>query len=148
MKNTIKTFSINGIGNINVSATMRGVCNGTKQFDGKHYIYNLKIWSEKGKMSVTFHDSRWNYEDGIKKMDEVSLVSAMDCVISDISMYLDDSIRYCYDENEDSALIKSVTNGCKREYERFAVVVGGKDNVCSAIEELAEQISECYNNLN
>lgn len=51
MKNTTIKFEVEGIGTINVSATMKGECKGTKQFNMKHYIYNLKIWSEHGSLS-------------------------------------------------------------------------------------------------
>ena len=141
MKNTTIKFELEGIGTINVSATMKGASKGTKQFNLPHYMYNLKIWSEHGKMSVTFHDSAWNYSNGVKHLDADALSGALDCILTDISMYLNDEIRGCYDEYEEASLLKRVENGCRREYEKFMVVVGGDENVWTAIQSLSEQIN-------
>ena len=141
MKNTTIKFEVEGIGIINVSATMKGESNGNKQFNLPHYMYNLKIWSEHGKMSVTFHDSAWNYSHNVKKLNEEALRGALDCILGDISMYLNDEIRGCYDEYEEASLLKQVENGCRREYEKFMAVVGGDKNVWTAIQSLSEQIN-------
>lgn len=75
MKNTTIKFEIEGIGTINVSATMKGESRGIKQFGLPHYMYNLKIWSEHGKMSVTFHDSALKQvENGCRREYEKFMV--------------------------------------------------------------------------
>jgi len=138
MRNTTIKFEVEGIGTINVSATMKGESKGIKQFNLPHYMFNLKIWSEHGKMTTTFHDSAWNFSHNVKKLDEEALRGALDCILGDISMYLNDEIRGCYDE---SSLLKQVENSCRREYEKFMEVVGGEENVWTAIESLSEQIN-------
>ncbi len=142
MKNNTIKFEIEGIGTINVSATMKGASNGNKQFMFPHYMFNLKIWSEHGKMSVTFHDSHLNFSNNVKKLNEEALCDALYCVLCDISMYLNDEIRGCYDEKKDASLIKQVENGCRREYEKFMAVVGDEENVWAAIKSLTDQIME------
>ena len=144
MKNPTISMNVECVGTINVKATMKGKSNGTRQFNTPHYLYKLIIWSEHATMSVTFHDSTYNFSHGVKKLDEDSLRCALDCVLSDISMYLNDEIRGCYDEYEEASLLKQVVNSCRNEYEKFAIVVGGKENVWKAIEELSEQIRENY----
>ena len=139
MKNTTIKFEVEGIGTINVSATMKGASKGIKQFNLPHYMYNLKIWSEHGKMSVTFHDSAWNFAHNVKKLNEEDLRCALDCILGDISMYLNDEIRGCYDEYEEASLLKQVEIGCRREYEKFIAVVGGEENVWTAIQSLLDQ---------
>lgn len=141
MKNPTISMNVEGVGTINVKATMKGKSNGTRQFNTPHYFYKLIIWSEHATMSVTFHDSTYNFSHGVKKLDEDSLRCASDCVLSDISMYLNDEIRGCYDEYEEASLLKQVENGCRREYEKFMVVVGGDENVWTAIQSLSEQIN-------
>lgn len=140
MKNTTIKFEVEGIGTINVSSSMRGESKGTKQFNLPHYIFNLKIWSEHGKMSVTFHDSAWNFAHNVKKLNEEDLRTALDCVLGDISMYINDEIRGCYDEYEEASLLKQVEIGCRREYEKFIAVVGGEKNVLTAIQSLSDQL--------
>lgn len=145
MKNPTISMNVEGVATINVKATMKGKSNGTRQFNTPHYFYKLIIWSEHATMSVTFHDSTYNFSHGVKKLDEDSLRCALDCVLSDISMYLNDEIRGCYDEYEEASLMKQVVNSCRNEYEKFAIVVGGKENVWKAIEELTEQINQNLN---
>lgn len=144
MKNTTISMNVEGVGSINVKATMKGKSNGTRQFNTPHYTYKLIIWSEHGTMNVTFHDSAYNFSHGVKKLDEDSLRGALDCVLSDISMYLNDEISGCYDEYEEASLLKQVVNGCRNEYEKFTIVVGGKENVWEAIVSLTKQIQENY----
>jgi hypothetical protein len=141
MRNTTIKFEVEGIGTINVSSTMKGKSKGTKQFNLPHYMYNLKIWSEHGKMNATFHDSAWNYARNVKKLNEEALRGALDCILSDISMYLNDEIRGCYDEDEEVSLFKQVETACRNEYEKFILVVGGDENVWTAIQSLSEQIN-------
>ena len=141
MKNEILTINIEGIGEINVSATMRGECKGTKMFDLRHYTYNLRIWSEHGKMTCTFHDSAYNYSKNVRKLNKEELMNALDCVLSDISMYENDEIKGCYDESE-TELLRKVEKGCQRERDKFVEVVGGEENLWTAIEKLTEYINE------
>lgn len=134
MKNESITLNVNGI-TITASSTMRGKCNGTKLFPREHYTYNLKVWSDLGTMSVVYHDSIYNFNEGIKKLDKEALIDAMQCIASDISLYLNDEIKDVY---EDSATIKMIERGCKKEYESFKNVVGNDENIWSAIEKLNE----------
>lgn len=140
MKNEVLTIHVEGIGDINVSATMRGETT-CKMFEMKHFAYNLRIWSEHGKMTVTYHDSAYNYSKNVRKLGKEELMNALDCILSDISMYENDEIRGCYDEDE-TTLIRRVENGCKRERDKFVEVVGGEENLWPAIEKLTEYINE------
>jgi len=140
MKNEVITINVKGIGEINVSSTMRGECKGTKMFSLRHYVYTLRIWSKHGKMSCAFHDCAANYPS-VKKLDGNALLNALDCILSDISMYENDEIKWNYDD-EDAALMKQAEKGCKRERDNFVKVVGGEENLWTAIEELTEYINE------
>jgi len=141
MKNEVLTYNVEGIGEIHVSATMRGECKGTKMFNLRHYTYNLRIWSKHGKMTCTFHDSAYNYSKRIKKLNEEDLKNALDCILSDISMYENDEIKWNYDD-EDAALMRQAEKGCKRERDKFIEVVGGEEHLWTAIEKLTEYINE------
>lgn len=140
MKNEVLTYNVEGIGEIHVSATMRGECQGTKMFNLRHYTYNLRIWSKHGKMTCTFHDSAYNYSKRIKKLNEEDLKNALDCILSDISMYENDEIKWNYDD-EDAALMRQAEKGCKRERDKFIEVVGGEEHLWTAIESLTEKIN-------
>lgn len=144
MRNEILTINVNGIGDINVSATMRGESRGTSMFNHWHYVFRLRIWSEHGSMSCNFHDSAYNYSKGVKKMDKKALADALDCVLSDISMYENDEIKWNYDD-EDAAMMKQAERGCKRERDNFLKVVCGEENLWTAIECLTDYINN-YNN--
>ena len=50
-------------------------------------------------------------------------------------MYENDEIKWNYDD-EDAALMKQAEKGCKRERDNFVNVVGGEENLWTAIEEL------------
>lgn len=116
------------VGKINLFATLQG-SGTTKTFNLPHYMYNLTIESENGKMSVVFHDSNANYNKNIKTMNDEALKNALRCVLDDIAMYLNDEC----DNNR-------VEKACKKEYEQFSEVVGGKENVWKAIIELDENL--------
>ena len=92
-------------------------------------------------VSATMKGESKNYSHDVKKLNEEALRGALDCILGDISMYLNDEIRGCYDEYEEASLLKRVENGCRREYEKFMVVVGGDENVWTAIQSLSEQIN-------
>jgi len=139
MKNEVLTFNVKGIGEINVSATMKGECR-SKMFKFLHYKYNLKVWSKHGIMNCTYHDSAMDYPR-VKKLDKQKLAQALDCILSDISLYLNDEIKYNYDD-EDYLLMKQAERGCKRELEGFIKVVGDEKKVWSAIEILTNYINE------
>lgn len=141
MKNEVLTYNVEGIGEINISATMRGESNGTNMFNMRHYIFRLHIWSNHGTMTCNFHDSAYNYSKRVKKMDKEALKEALDCVLSDISMYENDEIKWNYDD-EDAKLMAQAERGCKRERDKFVEVVGGEENLWSAIESLTNQIRE------
>lgn len=141
MKNEVLTYNVEGIGEINISATMRGESKGTNMFNMRHYIFRLRIWSNHGKMTCNFHDSAYNYSKRVKKMDKEALKDALDCVLSDISMYENDEIKWNYDD-EDAKLMAQAERGCKRERDKFVEVVGGEENLWSAIESLTNQIRE------
>ena len=68
-------------------------------------------------------------------------MNALDCVLSDISMYENDDIKGCYDESE-TELLRKVEKGCQRERDKFVEVVGGEENLWTAIEKLTEYINE------
>ena len=114
------------VGKINLFATLKRFGT-TKTFNLPHYMYNVKIWSGNGEMSVVFHDSNANYNKNIKTMNEEALKNALRCVLDDIALYLNDEC-----ENN------RVEKACKKEYEQFSEVVGGKENVWKAIIELDE----------
>lgn len=140
MKNEVVTIKVEGIGEINISATMKGECKGTKMFNLRHYVFMLRIWSEHGSMTCSFHDSAYNYSKGVKKMNKEALMGALDCILSDISMYENNEIKWNYDD-EDAALMKQAEKGCKRERDNFVKVVGGEENLWTAIEKLTEEIN-------
>ena len=140
MKNEVLTINVEGIGEINISATMRGESK-NKMFNLRHFTYNLRIWSEHGKMTVTYHDSAYNYSKNVRKLGKEELMNALDCILSDISMYENDEIEGCYGD-EDFALMQQAKRGCKRERDRFVVIVGGEENLWPAIEKLTEYINE------
>lgn len=139
MRNEVVTIKVPKIGTINVSATMRGECKGTKMFNLRHYVYRLRIWSEHDTMTCNFHDCAFNYPR-VKKLNREALLNALDGVLSDISMYLNDEIKWNYDD-EDAALMRIAEKGCKRESEAFSKVVGGDDNLWTAIEFLTDYIN-------
>ena len=145
MRNEVVSIDVPKIGTINVSARMKGECNGTQMFNLKHYKYTLRIWSEHGEMNVIFHDSFYNWSKRIKKLDRGELLNALDCILSDISIYLNDEIKWCYDD-EDWKLMKRAEKGCINETEKFTVVVGGEENLWTAIEFLTEYINKEMNN--
>lgn len=116
------------VGKINLFATLKG-SGTTKTFNLPHYMYNVKIWSGNGEMSVVFHDSNANYNKNIKTMNEEALKNALRCVLDDIALYLNDEC-----DN------RVVEKACKKEYEQFSEVVGGKENVWKAINELDENL--------
>ena len=96
-------------------------------------------------MHTTFQDSYANYCNHQTKLNREGLISALDCILSDISMYLNDEIKWCYDD-EDWKLMKKAEKGCINETEKFAVVVGGQDNLWTAIEFLTDYINKEMNN--
>ena len=141
MKNEVVSIEVPNIGTINISSRMKCESKGTRMFNIRHYIFTLRIWSDHGKMECSFHDSGYNYSKRVKKMDRESLLNAMDCILSDISMYLNDEIKWNYDD-EDAALMKRAEKGCKLETEKFTKVVGGEDNLWAAIEFITDYIRE------
>lgn len=141
MRNEVVSIEVPRIGTINISARMKGESRGTRMFNMWHYMYTLRIWSEHGKMECTYHDSAYNYSKNVRKLERESLLNALDCILTDISMYLNNEIRWNYDD-EDWALIKRAEKGCKLETEKFEKVVGGADNLWTAIEYLTDYIRE------
>lgn len=140
MRNEVVTIKVKGIGEINVSATMKGECKGTKMFNLRHYVYTLRIWSKHGKMTSTFHDCAFNYPR-VKKLDRAALLNALDGILSDISMYENDEIKWSYDD-EDAALMKQAEKGCKRERDNFVKVIGDENKLWKAIEALTDYINK------
>lgn len=136
MDEKIVTINVKNFGEIHVTAYLKGECKGTKMFNHYHYLYNLVIWSEHGKMEVDFHDCAANFPK-VKELNREALLDALDCILSDISMFLNDEIEGLYD---DLATIKQVTNGCKSEYEKFIKVAGSEDNVWDLIMKLTDYI--------
>lgn len=139
MRNEVVTINVKGIGEINVSATMKGECKGTKMFNLRHYVYTLRIWSKHGKMTSTFHDCAFNYPR-VKKLDRAALLNALDGILSDISMYENDEIKWNYDD-EDAAQMRQAEKSCKRKRDKFIEVVGGEEYLWTAIKSLTEQIN-------
>ena len=90
-------------------------------------------------MTCNFHDCAFNYPR-VKKLNREALLNALDSVLSDISMYLNDEVKWNYDD-EDAALMRIAEKGCKRESEAFSKVVGGDDNLLTAIEFLTDYIN-------
>ena len=138
MKNEVISIDVPNIGTINVSARMKGKCK-TKLFDLLHYKYTLRIWSEHGEMNVTFHDSSENYPN-VKKLGKNELIYALDAVLSDISMYLNDELEDCFDPIDECDLYKRAVRGCRNDTEKFSIVVGGDENIWKAIEVLTDYI--------
>lgn len=133
-------FNVEGFGIIHVYSTFIGECKGTKMFNHKHYTYKLHIWSAKGEMFCTFHDCAANYPK-VTQLSKQSLIDALDCILSDISMYLNDEIEGCCD---DVASFREIERGCKAELDGFKKVVGSEDEekIWDVIMNLTDQIRE------
>lgn len=125
---------VEGFGTIHVYSTFIGECKGNKMFNLTHYTHKLHIWSAKGEMFCVFHDCAANYPK-VKQLSKESLLNALDCILSDISMYLNDEIEECY---------RAAVKGCKKEYEDFIKVVGSDDDdsVWDLIMKLTDYINE------
>lgn len=134
------SFNVEGFGIVHVYSTLIGECKRTKMFNLKHYTHKLHIWSAKGEMFCTFHDCAANYPR-VTQLNKQQLVEALDCILSDISMYLNDEIEGCYD---DVALFRAAEKGCKAELEGFKKVVGSEDEdrIWDIIMNLTDQIRE------
>ena len=115
---------VEGFGTIHVYSTFIGECKGNKMFNLTHYTHKLHIWSAKGEMFCVFHDCAANYPK-VKQLSKESLLNALDCILSDISMYLNDEIEDCCDN---VASYRAAVKGCKKEYEDFTKVVGSDDD--------------------
>lgn len=138
--NEIVTIKVPKMGEINISSRMKCESRGCSQFEYPHYIYTLRIWTNYGEMRCNFHDCAYNF-GRVKKLDRGTLLGALDCVLSDIAMYLNDEIRGNYDEIEEAALIRRVEKGCKSEYERFQNIIG-KADIWDVISFLTDYINE------
>lgn len=142
MRNKVVSIKIPNIGTINVSSRMKGQCNGTQMYNAKHYKYAIRIWSKYGEMNVTYHDSTDNWSKGIKKLDGWDLLNALDCILFDIVLFLNDEIEDRFDPYDEYALTKRAEKGCKLETEKFALVVGGKENLLGAIDFLTDFVNQ------
>ena len=142
MRNEVVSIKVPNIGTINVSTRMKGECKGTQMYPSRHYKYTLYIWSEQGEMNVTYHDDPENWSKGIKKLDKWDLLNALDSVLYDVSLFLNDEVEFCFDPYDEYALMKRAERGCKLETEKFAVVVGGKENLWDAIEFLKDFVNQ------
>ena len=141
MSNEVVTIEVPKVGKFNVSARMKCESRGCGQFNNWHYIFTLRIWTDKGEMRCSYHDSTYNYCKHVKKLEREELLNALDCILSDISMYLNDEIKGCYDEYEEAAELRRVERGCQSEYERFQSIIGDVD-IWDVIEFLTEYINE------
>ncbi len=157
MRNEVVSIEVPNVGTINVSARMKGECKGTQlfslisgpgiigkqMFNAMHYKYTLCIWSEHGKMFVTYHDFSDNWSKGIKKLGRLDLLNALDRILSDISVYYYEELEDCFDPIDERFLMKRAERDCELKTGKFINVVGGKEYLEDAIAFLLNYIYCC-----
>lgn len=125
MRNERLTLRFQSIGDMALYAVKKGeIENPWGIRGGRNYKYTIHVSTQHGKTSFTFTDSVANWTKGVTKLDKETLFNALDCLLSDIAMYLNGDIDGCY-ENEKEA--RRVENACRKEWENFKKVIGDCD---------------------
>lgn len=133
-KNETLTLKLQTIGELKVSSVKTGETVWEKKGMSRtwHYTYRITLQTEYGKTSFAFQDSYKNYIDRHDKLNRQDLISALECFISDVDLFLNDEIDGCYDEPKEAARVK---RGCEREYDKLVELIGGAD-VWDVIQEI------------
>lgn len=122
-------FNVNGLGEVKVYASFKGETK-TSMFNQRHYKFQILIETSKGKAYFTFHDSYFNYTLQRRTLNKDGIITALDCLLSDIYDYINDEIKDLYDDPDEASRIEKA---CKKQYLSFQRIVGD-----SSIDEFNE----------
>lgn len=100
----------------------------SKKWGREHRQYNVTLVTDYGKVTFPYHDCAAHYIIGKKSLGIDDLHNALDCFLDECFAYINDEFGYSGDmSNKEMSLIK---RGCKKQYERLLVLVGGdKDKI-------------------
>lgn len=122
-RNQRVTYAGNNLHNLSISYVSDGI---SKKWGMEHRKYKVTLETDFGKVTFTYHDSRANYTIGKTKLNLYDLHNALDCFLDDCFAHINDEFGYSGGiSNKEMARIKQ---GCKKQYERLLVLVGGDPN--------------------
>jgi hypothetical protein len=93
---------------------------------GCHYVYNVYVECEGSIISTKYHDSIYNYGEGIRQLDEKALRIVFFCFVTDAALGDMEFSDFCtemgYDMSDKKA--KKVYAACINQLDKFETLFG------------------------
>ena len=122
-------FNYNGL-EFTMSARNAGTVAKVWDHVATRFKYVVSITTPAGCTRFNFYDSVYNYEKGVNELDRRGLLNALDCFLSDASLYdcACDFDDFCaelgYNEMKDYKRALNAFQGCKRHHVAAVRVFG------------------------
>jgi hypothetical protein len=119
------TFEVNDLGLVKVKASFKGEVSPSHRSNDNpywHYKFQICVESQHGKFYFVFHDSYQNYSRGKRTLDTEGICTAVDALLSDVYLYINDEVSDIW--SDDDKMAEIVEKDCRRKYNALQRIVG------------------------